>query len=70
MAKYDKILRWAGPILVPMVIAGIRSLLKKKKGGQMGNREEYAEPQRDMLDNLVDAGIAGLTRGRGQGRGR
>ncbi len=70
MAKYGKLLAWVGPIVLPMVITGLRSLIRKRGGARETSEEGDSASSRDVLDTLVDVGVSGLTRGRGKGRGR
>ena len=67
MAKYGKILAWVGPVALPLLVTGIRGLLKKKNRPE--NPGDDRGQQKDMIDTLVDVGLSGLTRGRGRGRG-
>jgi hypothetical protein len=69
MAKYGKLLSLVGAIVLPMVITGIRSLLKKRRGNQETIEEGDSASNRDVLDTLVDVGLSGLTGG-GKGRGK
>ena len=70
MGKYKNVLGWVAPMAIPFVVSGIRSLLRKSRNkGDNAEREvEEERVERELLDNVIDAGLAGLTRGRGKGR--
>ncbi len=70
MAKYGKLLTRVGPIVLPMLIAGVRSLLGKRRGTREAREEGVSESNRDLLDTVVDVGLSSFTRGQGKGRGR
>ena len=69
MGGYQKVLVRYGPMLVPVVAAGIRHLLKKRrKDGE--NPADDESPVVDAVDTLVDVGLSALSQGKGAGKGR
>ena len=70
MAKHGKLLAWIRPILLPVIITGVRGLLEKRRAAKDTSKGDYSASNRDVLDTLVDVGLAGLTKGRGKGLGR
>ena len=70
MSSYKKILGWAGPIVLPLVITGLRQLFRRKKNSGESNAEDGKASGRKVLDTLVDAGLSSVTRGmRGSRKG-
>jgi len=62
MAKYKKIFARVGPIVLPLAVAGIRYILKRKRGDKRPGEQGDIASKRGSLDALVDAGLSGLTR--------
>ena len=69
MAKYGKIVAWVGPIVAPMLAVAIRRLLGKGRNTLKSCQGDSPSSNRDMLDDVVDAGLAGLSRSVGRGMG-
>ena len=64
MAKYGKVLAIIGPIVLPMLVAGIRSFFKNR--GKSRDQEEDCNNRssEDIIDQLVDMGISNITKGK------
>ncbi len=50
MVKYRKLLAWVGPIVLPIVITGIRSFFKKKRGTRKTSEEGDYAPNQDIFN--------------------
>ena len=67
MGGYAKLLLRIGPVVLPLVISGIRYLCKRKKNEQeLGEHDDDAKHK--MIDTLVDTGLSAMTRGKGRRR--
>ena len=62
MSKYKKVFRWAGPVILPMVIAGIRYLFRRRKDNHESNQENDVITGHKVLDTIVDLGLSSVTR--------
>lgn len=78
MANYKKVLGWVGPIALPLVTAGIRHILKKKRSYENPPEGENSSVEDDnqekdggikedsvvepLIDALIDVGLPKLTR--------
>ena len=66
MGNFRKVLKKAGPVLLPLAIAGIQYLLRRKRGGRKPGEKGNGSSEDNLVDTLVDAGLSTLTRGQGK----
>lgn len=64
MASYKVIFALIGPIVLPLVSAGVRYLLNRKNKTGKQSEEFDVTSKRGLVDDMIDVGLSSLTRGK------